>query len=189
MVDDAVNVAIAKALPLTFYMIPLRFLEKLLLCSYPAQKVVAISAIVCHKTGSLLRLVATLFDDESGAKASEFFLKNIFLNVHVVADCKIVVIYYPEGLTAYTKVLDNFRDGWLHMSRSPVPKFINSFISNASFIVDLERTTLMITYGMHYNFLKGEYEFRLRSSKMAVRFDWLAVEQAAETFQATRIAE
>ena len=86
-------------------------------------------------------------------------------------------------------MLDNLCDGWLHMSRSPVPIIINSFISNASFKVDLERTTLMITYGMHYNLLKGEYEFRFRSSKMAVRFDWLAVEQAAETFQATLIAE
>ena len=87
MVDDAVNVAITKALPLTFYMAPLRFLEKILLCSYPAQKVVAISAIVCHKSGSLLRLVATLFDDESSAKASEFLIatcQNVLVIVKAV---------------------------------------------------------------------------------------------------------
>ncbi len=81
MVDDAVNVAITKALPLTFYMTVLRFVEKLLICSYPVQKVVGVSAIVCHKTGSLLRLAATLFDDESSAKASEF-LRTILSNVH-----------------------------------------------------------------------------------------------------------
>ena len=71
MVDDAVNVGITKALPLTFYMVPVRFFEKMLLLSYPVQKAVAVSAITCHKTAGLLRLLAELFDDESSSKASE----------------------------------------------------------------------------------------------------------------------
>lgn len=74
MVDDAVNVGVTKVLPLPFYMIPLRFFGKILLRSYPAQKVVAVSAISCHKIAVLLRLLAGLFDDESSIKASEILI-------------------------------------------------------------------------------------------------------------------
>lgn len=74
MVDDAVHVGVTKVLPLPFYMIPLRFFGKMLLRSYPAQKVVAVSAISCHKIAVLLRLLAGLFDDESSSKASEILI-------------------------------------------------------------------------------------------------------------------
>lgn len=72
---------------------PIRFLEKLLIRFYPVQKIIAILAITSHKSGLFLRLLASLFDQDSS---------------------------YNMRLISYAKRLENTRDGWLHMSRSPV---------------------------------------------------------------------
>jgi len=92
MVKDKTT-KIFKALPVSFYMAFLRFLSKLLLRSYPIQKIVAIAAILSHKWGEFCNYLSTLFDEEAP--------------MH-------------NRLKATSHRMEIYRDSWLHMSRTPV---------------------------------------------------------------------
>ena len=75
MLADAYNVPVYKVLPRVFYYKPLFYARRLATQSYPAQKMIALTAITLHKYAALLTWLQANFEEDSDSYAS--FTKRI----------------------------------------------------------------------------------------------------------------